>query len=378
MKITLIKYLFCLFIGTSLFSCQKDKSQELIREAQNSLMMGQPDVALNLLASIQNLESLDEYNYMKYVVTHIGAKYEAKEDIKADTLILKAQKYFSEKGNAHDQILANLYAAQFYSMNDDYPKALEYYMYTTYQADKSNNHLAAGTSFNNIGYIYYDQDLFDKAIINYRKALIYYDKVKNTDHKKIKTCTNLGQSFEEINQLDSACFYYNKALDKAIEINNEAYQSFSLQNLGVVSYTMGEYDKTVKYFQSALAMDVTNNIQTRQMYLFLLNTYNKKQDSDSAKRYANLVIKNLPEVTFIYTIKGMYTALSEYYKQSGDFQQALQYNDLEKKTIEQIEKEKKVSKLLAIDKEIYVAKKDEEINQLLKYKQYTRYIEELF
>lgn len=378
MKITLIKYLFCLLIGASLFSCQKDKSQELIREAQNSLMMGQPDVALNLLASIQNPQSLDEYNYMKYTVTHIGAKYEAKEDIKADTLILKAQKYFSEKGNANDQTLANFYAAQFYHINDDYPKALEYYMNTVYQANKSNNDLVAGRSLNNIGSIYYEQDLYNNAIINFQKALSHYNKVKNTDQKKIKTLTNLGQSLEEINQLDSASFYYNKALDKSIEINDEAYQSLSLQNLGVVSYTMQEYDKSIEYLQSALDMNITNNVQTRQIHLCLLSTYNKKQDYESAKQYANLVTTSLPYVTYIYTIKEIYAALSEYYKQLGDYKQALQYSDLESKTTEQIQREKQIPKLLAVDKNFHISQKEQKIDKLLKYKQYMRYIEELF
>lgn len=378
MKITLIKYLFCLLIGASLFSCQKDKSQELIREAQNSLMMGQPDVALNLLASIQNPQSLDEYNYMKYTVTRIGAKYEAKEDIKADTLILKAQKYFSEKGNAHDQTLANFYAAQFYHINDDYPKALEYYMNTVYQANKSNNDLVAGRSLNNIGSIYYEQDLYNNAIINFQKALSHYNKVKNTDQKKIKTLTNLGQSLEEINQLDSASFYYNKALDKSIEINDEAYQSLSLQNLGVVSYTMQEYDKSIEYLQSALDMNITNNVQTRQIHLCLLSTYNKKQDYESAKQYANLVTTSLPYVTYIYTIKEIYAALSEYYKQLGDYKQALQYSDLESKTTEQIQREKQIPKLLAVDKNFHISQKEQKIDKLLKYKQYMRYIEELF
>lgn len=378
MKISLIKYLFPLLIWTLLLSCQNDKTLEFIREAQNNLMVSQPDIALNLLASIPNPESMDEYNYMKYIVIHIGAKYEAQEDIKRDTLILEAQKYFSKKGNAHDQTLANFYAAQFYHINDDYPKALEYYMYATYQADKSNNHLVAGRSFNNIGSIYYEEDLYDNAISNYKKAWSHYNKVNDIELKKIKTLINLGQSFEGINQLDSASFFYNKALDKSIETNNKKFQNASLINLGEIAYTMQEYDKTIKYLQSVLAMDITDNTQTKQINLCLLNTYNKRQDSESAKQYADLVTTSLPEVTYIYTIKETYAALSEYYKQLGDYKQALQYSDLESKTMEQIQKERQIPKLLAVDKNFHISQKEQKTDKLLKYKQYTRYIEELF
>lgn len=359
------QYLLYLLIGISLFSCQKEKSEDkLLQKAQTSLALSKPDVALDLLASIQKPQKMDEYSYMQYIVTYVGAKYEAKEDIKDDTIILEAQRYFNKRGNVEESALANYYTAQFYDVNSDFPKALESYMHTVYEADKSNNYLLAGKSLNNIGYIYFEKALFDSAIVNYQKALFYYDKIENIDQRKLRTLTYIGSAYEALNSLDSAFLYFNKCLTLAKETENETYQFYSLKNLGVVSYGMEEYDKAIEYFHSALNMDFSDEIEIRKAYLYLLNIYNKKQDPKSAKEYVDLVIASLPEVTYNYTLKEMYAALAEYYKQLGDYKQALNYSELERATKDQIEKEANAPALLQADKNFHLAQKEREAAQL--------------
>ncbi|PXV62383.1 hypothetical protein CLV62_12072 [Dysgonomonas alginatilytica] len=132
-------YFFFLLIALSLFSCKKDNSQELLQKAQNSLAVSKPDVAMGLLDSIRNPENMDKNDYMQYIVTYIGAKYEAGKDITKDSLILVAQRYFYMKGKPDESAIANYYAAQFYDENANFPKALEFYMNTVLEADKSNN-----------------------------------------------------------------------------------------------------------------------------------------------------------------------------------------------------------------------------------------------
>lgn len=350
--------------GILLFSCQKNNSQEeLLKKAEDSLVTGKPDVALNLLASIQNPEKMGKDDYMQYVVIYVGAKYETKADINSDTLIIEAQRYFNKKKNSEYTPLSNYYAAQFYDESGNFPKALESYMYTVYGAKESKNDLLVGKSFNNIGYIYFEQELLDSAIINYQKALLHYDKAENTDERKLRTLTNIGRSYEDHNKLDSAYYYFNKALNKATALRNDKDISYSLQNLGVVCYGMGEYDKAINYFQSILKIDDIDEVRTQKAHLYLLNIYNKKQDNKLAKQYADFVILDLPNVTYKYTIKEIYGALAEYYKQSGDYKQALAYSELEKTTHEQIEKESNAPALLSADKNFHLTQKDREIQQ---------------
>lgn len=358
-------YFLFLLIVLSLFSCKKDNSQELLQKAQNSLAVSKPDMAMELLDSIRNPESMAEKEYMHYIVTYIGAKYEAGKDITKDSLILVAQRYLNKKGKPDESAIANYYTAQYYDENANFPKALEFYMNTVLEADKSKNYLLAGKSSNNIGYIYYNKQVLDSAIINYQMALSYYDKVENAENRKLRTLNYIGRAYEESNRFDSAYIYYNKTLAKAIETNNEKYQSFSLQNLGVLCYNMADYDKAIEYYRKALDMAVTNEEHIRKIHIGMLMVYNKKQDIQSASQYADSVTANLPQVTFNPTLKVIYAALADYYNQKGDYKQSINYSNLEKTVSDLIEKEKNIPALLEGDKNFYIKQKEREAQELI-------------
>lgn len=360
----LVKYLFLIVIGTLLFSCQKDNSQkELLKQAENSLFIGKPDVTLNLLASIQNPEEMDKGSYMQYIVTYVGAKKETKADITADTLIFEAQNYFKDTKDYRNSALANYYAGWVFYVNNKLPQSLGSFMCGADAADKSKNYLLAAKSFNNIGYIYFGRMFLDNAIVNYKKALEHYGKIENVDKNKIQVLTNIGLTYDSGNRLDSAYVYFQQGLDLAKQTSNKLEESQLYQNLGLVSFGRGEDEKAIEYFKSALAMDITSNEQIRQINLQLLKIYNKRQDLQSAKEYTVLVTANLPEVTYNYTIKKMYAALTDYYRQLGDYKKALEYSDLEKATKEEIEKEADGAALLAADKNFHLSQKDKEVKQ---------------
>lgn len=360
-------YLFFLLIGLLLFSCKKDKSQELLHRAQYNLAINKAGTVISLLDSIPRPENMDIDSYMRYIITYTGAKYEVGKDITGDTIILRAQRYFTDKGNIQDRVLANFYAAQLYNIYKLYPQALESFMYAIYESKESGNELFVGRSYNNIGYIYFKQQLYDSAVVNYQKALHYYEKVGNVDLKKLRTLTYIGSSYEALNQLDSAYLSFDKCLSLAKKINNETYQFYSLKNLGVVCYGKQDYEKAILYFQSALAINISDEVdqlETQKSHLYLLNIYNKKKDLETAKQYADLVIASLPKVTYKHTIKEMYAALADYYQQLGNYKQALEYRDLEKATKEQIEEEGIPEALFEADKNVYLVQKDREILEL--------------
>lgn len=356
-------FILLLIITIALFSCKENNHYtELLNKAQ-AVLETNPDQALRLVDSIENPKNLEKDAYMKYIVTYVGAKKETKADITTDTIIFEAQNYFSKQGDFPNLALASYYGGWVYYENNKLPKSLEAFMHGAYAADKSNNYLLAGRSFNNIGYIYFEQDLLDSAIVNYKKALSYYNRVENIDQRKIILLTNIGRSYEDDNKLDSAYFYFDKALDNAIETKNEKYQSLSSQNLGVVCYGMKEYDKAIDYFNLALAMDITDELEKDKIHIFLLNSYTKKADLNSAKQYADLISSRLPEVTYMYTIKGMTAALADYYQQIGDYKQALHYRDLEKEVTQQIKEETDVAALLGADKNFHLTLKRQQIDQ---------------
>lgn len=357
----LLKYLLCLLTGTLLFSCQRNNPQEkLLTQAQNSLIMDKPDEALNLLASIQNPNRMDKNSYMQYLVSYVGAKKETKADISSDTLIFEAQRYFNDNGDSKNSALANYYAGWVYYTNNKLPQSLESFMNGADAADKSRNYLLAGKNFNNIAYIYFEQDLFDSAVVNYKRAFPYYDKLENTNQRKIEIFTDIGLTYESDNKLDSAYVYFHRGLDLAKQTGHKLEERQLYHNLGLTCYGMKEYDKAIEYFQSALAMDSSSDAEITQINLYLLNIYNKKQNLKFAKQYADLVVTGLPKVTYKYTLKEIYSSLTDYFVQIGDYKQAFEYSKLEKLTKEQIEHETNAPALLEADKNFYLGQKDRE------------------
>ena len=362
----LFKNLVFILAGILLFSCHKDSSQEkLLAEAQNNLITHKPDVALNLLTSIQNPKDMDKSCYMEYIVALVGAKKETKADVSKDILIFEAQNYFNDKNDYKNSALANFYAGWVYYVNNDLSQSLESFMYAANASDKSKDDLLSAKSFNNIAYIYFEQDLFDSAITNYQKSLTHYDKIENVERRKLETLTYIGSSYEALNKLDSASIYFQKCLVLAESIKNEEYQFYSLKNLGVVCLKLEDYDKAVHYFESALAMDLSDKEEVIKTNIALLKTYNKKRDTKSAKQYVAFVTSALADVSYIYTQKEMYNSLADYYTLTNDYKTALEYRDLEKATLEKIGKESVAPALLVADKNFYLDKKDREVHSLV-------------
>ena len=207
------KLFFCLFIGLFLFSCDKNnESTALLKLAQDSFETN-PDRVLSLLDSIENPEKMDKDDYMEYVLSYTRAKSEARKDISGDTLIFGVQRYFEQKGNIGKLALANYYVGQIYYLNGMQPKALEFFMYSADEAQRASNDLLAVKSLNNIGYIYFERDMLDSAIVNYQKALSINNNIEKsnkgtplTSQMLITTLTNLGRAYEGDNKLDSAYF----------------------------------------------------------------------------------------------------------------------------------------------------------------------------
>ena len=96
---SLLKILPLLFLLT--VSCaRRDEALRLLEKAQ-SLIESAPDSALMYLDSIFLPEKfLSKENYMEYLVTNVQAKYKNNKDIKDDTIIFEAKRYFAKKAKS--------------------------------------------------------------------------------------------------------------------------------------------------------------------------------------------------------------------------------------------------------------------------------------
>lgn len=128
------------------------------------------------------------------------------------------------------------------------------------------------------------------------------------------------------------------------------------------------YDKAIEYLESALAVDVgdqVDQLEIKKTHTALLDIYTKIGYLKSAKEYAQIVVDDLSDVKYTYTLKVIYAALTDYFEQTGDYKKALEYSKLEKNTQGQIERQRDAPALLGADKKFYIGQMD---NQAMEFR----------
>ena len=110
-------------------------------------------------------------------------------------------------------------------------------------------------TLNNIGNGYYFLSDFFKALTFYRRA---NQAIEGTQNKpevielKNLICLNIGQSYNEMNQLDSA-FYYLQESYKAT-LNSEFWHPVSLYLFSDCLFKRGEHKKALEYIHQSLEL----------------------------------------------------------------------------------------------------------------------------
>lgn len=329
-----------------------------MRQAQN-IAESNPDDALTLLDSIPNPENMDKDNYMQYIVTHVQAKQRAHHDIINDTLIFEAQQYFDKKNDSSQAALAHYFAGRVYRVRNIPDKALESFLNSELYALQSNNNTLAGKDVHIIGNLYFEQGIMDTAIVFYKKALNYYEKDKDSDKYKMHAANEIGRAYDEIKNVDSSYVYFNKAMVYAERSGDQEFKVALLNNLGYIYFRMKDYDKSLDYLHNVLKQTSDATIYAKT-YLILSDLYNAKNQSDSARYYINLSERSLAEIADNQALKVLYNSFVDYFKQTGDYKQALQYKIKGDSIKELIAKNERPLSLLGMDKNFHLEQKDKQ------------------
>ncbi len=162
-------------------------------------------------------------------------------------------------------------------------KGLEFDLKGLKISEEINDHYLAGMAYFEMGNVYY---YFDnrKAIENYQKAV---ENQKLCDNKSdmSKALNNMGLISTNLLQFEQALNYHQSALAICKEQSDIAGQGLTLGNIGYVYDNMNNYIKALEYYKQALAIDEKMGVK-RQMVDDLNglgSIYNRIQDSDMVK-----------------------------------------------------------------------------------------------
>ncbi|GAB6122359.1 hypothetical protein JCM30204_35080 [Dysgonomonas termitidis] len=322
-----------------------------------------PAAALLLLDSIRSPEEMDRGNYMQYIVADIQARYKTYQDIRKDTLIFEAQKYFDKEDNPYQAALANYYTASVYHENKITEKELEYFMLAEHYARIANDSLLLSKSQHSIGNFYYEKNVYDSAIVNFRKTLNYYPKNRSTESSRLNVIKTIGLSFYSTGKMDSAYYYFEKGLQMSDQFHNHDFHVIFIHMLGITLREQREYVKAGEYLRTAFS-ETSNPEEAQRIHIGLMKLYNTANRLDSAKHYASLFKEDVWKNAYVYSRRDMYNSLAEFYQKSGDYKNALHYSNLHKEALQEINEANNFDRIAEADRRHKATLHQKEVDRL--------------
>jgi tetratricopeptide (TPR) repeat protein len=108
---------------------------------------------------------------------------------------------------------------------------------------------------------------------------------------------NIGLTFLQYQELDSAEYYLNESYKGFIEVNDNSHIAQNLNLLGEVIFQKGYNNKALEYADSSLKLANENNLKhlLPTNYSLLSRVYSKMGDVKRAKEYSTLATSNRPK-----------------------------------------------------------------------------------
>jgi len=303
-------------------------------------MQEHPDSSLFYLQKISSPEKLPEGQYALYCLLLTQAKDKTYVTHTSDSLISIAANYFESNKDQHLKAKAWYYMGRVSQDLLHTEKALDYYLKAASYTDEVNDYKLSALTYNNLGILYRQQRMFDKALYETNRSLDLYTLKKDT-LGMIVAYRNIGKIYLFANEIDSTTHYidntihyYDQALVLANTINHNPVQTSILNDLGSIYEKIGKYDEAIQALQLSISNKERDN---HHSYLSLGTIYKKKNMVDSAYYYFHLA-KNS---TNLYTQAGVYLRLYTLEKERANYKQALNYKETHQSIRDSIDRDQK-------------------------------------
>ena len=316
---TVKKIVFISVLIALLATCTHDTDYNERLVQADSLMTSHPDSALHLLQDIptDRLNTKADRAYYALLLTQARDKnYVVQTD---DSLICSAIAYYNQTNNTNLQARSYYYCGCVYRDMKRTEEAISCFFTANTLAKEIKDVSFQSHICNNIGYLYYAQDLNEQADSIYREAE--------------QIAILLGDSLLQIEallqqgmiQMEKGKPFYPKAEKLMLKaqymakmINNKTLNRTILSALSTLYYRMGNGEKAVEFAKQSFDLQ-NDTVCCYNAFYILGNAYYKNLQYDSATFY---LYKALPDKS--YAIKaGVYKRLSDIAEVSGNFKASL-------------------------------------------------------
>lgn len=342
---------------------------ELLLDLGNSYLDTNPNLTIEYAGQAKAISAkIDFKRGLAFALKDIGLGYYMQGQY-VETLENWEQSllYFDSIGDRSNvaRLLSNIGAV--YITNGDEAKALEHHLKSLNVAEEIKDTLRIVTALNNIGVVY----MIKKATAN--KALQYFLKAlplgeKIGDKSNIgSSSVNLGELYFAMGNNDSALYYYKKSLEA---YKNTEDITYTLNDIGKLYASKGDYETAKKYHDQAYT--IAQKLSARQdmaiSLIGLADVFVKQENYPkalAAYKEAETIAKDIRSAN---ELKDAYQGLALTYSELSDFKNAFKYQNLLTDIKDTLYNTATDKKLLGLQFDFEIQKKQGQINLLTKDK----------
>jgi len=298
----MIKYLvlFLLFCSINVYSQQKKTTADIDNRLESTTMLyAQGKIDEYISANTTIIEDSKKINYSKGIAmgnVRLAAVYYANREFKKSIICLdiaEKENYTSTDYELQATIKREL-GRIYFSMDLLKPALQEFWKMKTVAAKIENpesRNFSINAAENNIGSTYHELHQTDSAVIYYSKVYKNLNAFKNKSEKQNAllniTTINIAEIKISQTQLDSAEHYLRMYNSFETNGKNEFTKFMALKLMGKIYFAKKQYKLSVDYYHKAI--QVTKNAKyttdLKDLYYLIYESYDKIGDQENAKEY---------------------------------------------------------------------------------------------
>ena len=296
----------------------------LLRKAEHSIDTN-PEAALHSLDSISAPSvSLRKSDYMKYAMLHVEAAFVSGKEIKNDTAIFEACRYYEKNDDLPQQAKATLLSACVLEEQGQTDAAVDAYNKAFSLASQNADSVLMARAKHYLGTLNYKTGYFEEALQSYKIATALYS---HDLARKAMMYRAIGQTFALQHENDSALHYLEKGLEMAKKAGNVAEESKLLNAMSIVYREKGDFVQSLSLLRQSVTVGLADNDSTR-LHLNYGKLFFGMNEMDSAGCYAEKLQREVESVTDGPEKAAIYAFLARYEAGIGNMDSAYHIHQL--------------------------------------------------
>jgi len=348
-----LKSVFFISICILAVSCGTRYTNDATILRAESLLNSKPDSTYRILSSISHPEKLSKADYAAWCLLYTHAQYKLYMDIKSDSIIRIAVDYYNRTKLYKQNGTAYYLLGCIQKANKQKKEALIAFKKADNLLERTDETDLKGIIKFNIGNIYWEDEVFDQSLSNYKKALECFITTKNIKYQAYayREISDMYNQFDY--SFDTIMHYSNIALKLSKQAGDTINYYSILAQQGELLYDK-DYSRAKKYLLKGYQYFPA----LRANYATLLSyTYSKLHQPDSAKYYLN--ISNNESLKSKYKVVQYY--IEAYIaKDEGDLQKAFSLYEKAYSIRNAFFKETIKNQLYRLDKQYDLSQKEKE------------------